>query len=410
MATGIRQRLPARSFLLLARSPLCSPPRVAAAQAGTITGRVTDQTTGAPLEAARVVLTGTTRIETTNRDGRYTLPRRGARDLPGPRAPGRLPAGDADRHRGRRRDGHARLRAWTPAPVQLDEIVTTATGEQRKLEIGQRGLHHRRGQDGRAGADHRVRQPDLGPRGRASRCSRAAARPAPAPASASVAPTASRSPTSRCTTSTASGSRAARLDARSTSAASVRRSGEPGPSRINDLNPDDIESHRDREGAGRGHALRHPGLERGGPDHHQARHARARRAGTSSARWARCSDNNTYPLNYNGRDTTAATDPDFDGFCILQVELDGALHPDVGADEYSPLKNKATRPLKTGLRQQYGANVSGGSDQVTYFLSAQLRERGRGRSACRKFEEDSIREPARHRCPTTRSGPTRSRD
>ena len=56
-------------------------------------------------------------------------------------------------------------------------------------------------------------------------------------------------------------------------------------------------------------------------------------------------DHNTYPLNFNGRD---ANNPDFDGFCILQFELDGDC-TQTSVDVYSPLENEATRPLKTGL-------------------------------------------------------------
>ena len=59
-------------------------------------------------------------------------------------------------------------------------------------------------------------------------------------------------------------------------------------------------------------------------------------------------------------------------------------------DVYSPLENKFTRPLKTGFRQQHGVNVSGGSDVVTYYLSAGY-ESEDGVFRLPKFEEDSIR-------------------
>ena len=58
---------------------------------------------------------------------------------------------------------------------------------------------------------------------------------------------------------------------------------------------------------------------------------------------------------------------------------------------YSPLENKATRPLKTGFRQQHGVNVSGGSDVGTYYLSAGY-ESEDGVFRLPKFEEDSIRD------------------
>ena len=56
--------------------------------------------------------------------------------------------------------------------------------------------------------------------------------------------------------------------------------------------------HRDREGTRRGRALRHRGGERRHPDHHEEAAARARRAGTRSARSAGSTDVNDYPANY----------------------------------------------------------------------------------------------------------------
>jgi len=39
---------------------------------------------------------------------------------------------------------------------------------------------------------------------------------------------------------------------------------------------------------------------------------------------------------------------------------------------FNPLENPATSPFKAGYQQQYGAQVSGGNDQTTYFVSGQL--------------------------------------
>ena len=64
MVTGIRQRLTGALVPLLAAMVLLGVPPAALAQgqAGTIGGRITDQTTGTGLEAARIVMTGTSRI------------------------------------------------------------------------------------------------------------------------------------------------------------------------------------------------------------------------------------------------------------------------------------------------------------------------------------------------------------
>jgi outer membrane receptor protein involved in Fe transport len=99
------------------------------------------------------------------------------------------------------------------------------------------------------------------------------------------------------------------------------------------------------------------------------------------------SDANTYPLNFFGRDTTGSG---YDGFCIVQYELDG-LCTQTSIDRYSPLQDPATRPLKAGLRQQYGANVSGGNEFATYFLSGTY-ENENGVFRLPQFEEDSIRQ------------------
>src|SRR5688572_20771324 len=113
---------------------LAGSPQIARAQQSSIAGRVTDAATSDPLENARVILVGPNRIEATGRDGRYTF--RGV-------APGShqvrvlrlgyrpatdsivVPAGETV----------ALDFTLSPSPVQLDEIVTTATGQQSRLEI-----------------------------------------------------------------------------------------------------------------------------------------------------------------------------------------------------------------------------------------------------------------------------------
>ena len=69
MATGTGQRSLGFALLLCA---LAAPSGVVA-QAGSITGKVTDAADGAPLETARVLLTGTNRIESSGREGQYTF-------------------------------------------------------------------------------------------------------------------------------------------------------------------------------------------------------------------------------------------------------------------------------------------------------------------------------------------------
>src|SRR3989454_12607655 len=108
---------------------------VAWAQQGTVAGRVTDQANGQPLAGARVTAVGTSLVTQTNADGRYTLSR-----VPGGQvtvratligyaaasrsttvAPGETATADV---------------ALVLAPYSLDEVVVTATGEQSKKQVG----------------------------------------------------------------------------------------------------------------------------------------------------------------------------------------------------------------------------------------------------------------------------------
>ncbi|MEO7475022.1 MAG: TonB-dependent receptor, partial [Gemmatimonadales bacterium] len=382
MAPGIRQRMTGALLPLLVASAALLAPVRAEAQNGTITGRITDQTLGSPLEAARIVLSGTTRIETSDRNGTFTF--RGVG--PGTYQLRALRLGYRPEVQQVTLAGGGTATAdiaMTAAPIQLDEIVSTATGEQRKLEIA-----------------NAVSTIDV------------AAVAELSPITEFTNLISGRAPGVQVLKSGGTTGSGTRIRIRGSN--SVSLSNEPlyyidgvrsessalsstldiggfgsgigaGPSRINDLNPDDIDNLEIVKGPA---AATLYGI--------QASNGVVRittKHGTPGpARWnlfsevGGVSDNNTYPLNYNGRD---ANDPDFDGFCILQFELDG-LCTQTSISVYSPLENQTTRPLKTGFRQQHGVNVSGGSDVGTYFLSAGY-ESEDGVFRLPRMEEDSIR-------------------
>jgi TonB-linked SusC/RagA family outer membrane protein len=105
------------------------------AQGGTISGTVTAVVGGTPLAEARVLVLGTSVAATTSQDGKYTLRN--------------VPAGTANLQV--LRVGYQSLKksvavtagatatadfALTVAVAQLEEIVTTATGQSRKVELG----------------------------------------------------------------------------------------------------------------------------------------------------------------------------------------------------------------------------------------------------------------------------------
>ena len=114
---------------------IIATPVIVSAQQGTIIGRVTALGTNEPLVDSRVTIVNTTAITTTNAEGRYTL-----RNVP----PGQLVV------RVLRVGYTEQKKSVTVSPgqsltvdfsleqaiVKLADVVTTATGEQRKVELG----------------------------------------------------------------------------------------------------------------------------------------------------------------------------------------------------------------------------------------------------------------------------------
>ncbi|MDQ6828526.1 MAG: TonB-dependent receptor plug domain-containing protein, partial [Gemmatimonadota bacterium] len=121
---------------LLAATVLASP--VLRAQATTqagITGRVVDAASQQPIAEVRVVLVGRSLVATTNTDGRYTL-----RGVPAGAAEVRvLRIGYSEQKKSVTVPAGATATldfAMQPAAVQLNEVVTTAGGaQQRRLEV-----------------------------------------------------------------------------------------------------------------------------------------------------------------------------------------------------------------------------------------------------------------------------------
>jgi TonB-linked SusC/RagA family outer membrane protein len=113
---------------------LASAAGVAAAQ-GTITGKVTSAEGGRPLSGAHVLLVGSTQVATTGDDGSYTL-----RNVAvGSFQVQALHVGYESQKRPvtvTKGETATVDFALTTAVVQLQEVVTTATGQQRRTELG----------------------------------------------------------------------------------------------------------------------------------------------------------------------------------------------------------------------------------------------------------------------------------
>ncbi|MEO7986526.1 MAG: SusC/RagA family TonB-linked outer membrane protein [Gemmatimonadales bacterium] len=384
MVTGIGQRFLCAAVVLCA-SALTAPPG-AAAQTGSITGKVTDQAGGAPLEGARVLITGTNRIESSGREGQYTFRNvsPGSYQLRVLRLGYRPDTGSVAVT-----DAAVTLDfAMEAAPVQLDEVVSTATGEQRKLEVGNV-----------VATINAAQVAELQPITEFANLISGRAAGVQVLKSSGTTGTGTRIRIRGSNSISLSNEPLYYLDGvrlESGSSSTTLNIGgfddgsesNAGPSRINDIVPDDIEDIEIVKGPA---AATLYGIKAA----NGVVRITTKRGNAGPPRWnlfselGAVSDNNTYPLNYYGRDSTAATGADFDGFCNILANLAGDC-TQTQLQTYQALNNPATRPYKAGLRQSYGANVSGGNDQVTYFVSGTY-ENEIGPFRLPKIEEDSVR-------------------
>jgi hypothetical protein len=111
-----------------------SVPALAVAQSATISGRVTAANNGQPLAESRVYVVGTQAVATTNAEGRYTL-----RTAPGTFEVRVIRVGYQEQKKPVTVAANGTTTidfAMAASVVKLTEIVTTATGEQRKVELG----------------------------------------------------------------------------------------------------------------------------------------------------------------------------------------------------------------------------------------------------------------------------------
>jgi len=331
----------------LAAALLAGLASTAWAQQATITGRVVDETTSLPVAGAQVLVRTTSLAAVTDRDGRYRI--EGV-------APGRVTVfvraigyGSASRivtaSAGATVDTDFGLNA---SAVALDAIVVTASGEeQRARELG-----------------NSIATIDAAK----------VTEEAPVTSMADLL----NSRTGNVTVTSAGGTTGAGVRVRIRGSNSVSIANEPVlivdgvrvengansstigvggqlPSRINDLNPEDIESIEIIKGPAAA-ALYGTAAANG------IIQVRTKRGQAGPARWTvyteagSQSDFTTYPANFLSD-------------CLLIDVADGAC-TQTSLTSFNPLEVNA--PFRTGGRQQVGANVTGGSDVMTYFVSGEV--------------------------------------
>jgi TonB-linked SusC/RagA family outer membrane protein len=120
---------------ILAGIAAIAAPALAQGQQATITGRITDQASGQPVQEARILVIGTSLFTSSGVDGRYTL-----RNVPPGQTEVRvLRVGFQEQKRAVTTTAGQTATldiAMKQTVVQLDEVVTTATGQQRRTELG----------------------------------------------------------------------------------------------------------------------------------------------------------------------------------------------------------------------------------------------------------------------------------
>jgi TonB-linked SusC/RagA family outer membrane protein len=328
-------------------------------QRGVLLVRVTDQA-GAPLSQAQIQVVGTALGGLTNAEGRATVT-----GVPlGPQTVRVVRIGFAEAK------SSVTVAAGTPLPVELrltpaainlTPVVTTATGQQRRVEIG----------NSIASVDA-AKVAEQSPIASISDLLNARA-PGVVINTGTQSGTGSRTRIRGINSISLSNEPIYVIDGiRMTSNAGSATYGTGGntASRVGDLNPEEIENVEIVKGPSAATLY--------GTDAANGVIVITTKKGRSGApRWTTYAeggvieDRNTYPLNYTiaGRSPGSSTYRE----CTLpQVSAGSCLLDSVRI--YSPFHDADATPLGTGYRNQFGVQVSGGADQLRYFLSAEREE------------------------------------
>lgn len=330
---------------------------VASAQQGTITGRVIDQSTQLPVIGAEITISGTTRRTVTDQAGRYRIDNV---------APGQVELrarflGYAAATRSVSLEAGATVTAdfgLTASAIALDEIVVTVTGEQRNRQLGN--------------AISTIGAADLTVRAPITNMSDLLNARAPG-----------------LTVLQSSGTSGTGTRVRIRGSNSLSLSNEPvlvvdgirinngaesfsiftggqAPSRLNDINPEDIESIDVIKGPSAA-ALYGTNAASG------VIQVRTKRGRAGPTRWNVYAEGGAvvepteWPANYTSRSATGAS-------CTLVSHAAGTCTIDT-VRSFNPLE--VFSPFRTGVRQQYGVSATGGSEATTFYTSGEFeREKG----------------------------------
>lgn len=341
----------ALSALMVSTAPAQQP------QQGAITGRITDRSTGQPVPAAQVNVVGTNLGTQTNSEGVYTL--RGL--TPGTVTLRVLVLGYAEQSQtvtvvaGQTATADFQLQ---PTAIDLAPVVVTATGEQRRIEVGN--------SIARVNASSVVQT---------------------APVSNVADLLTARAPGVLTIPGTQTGA-GVRVRIRGLSSLSlsnnpiyivdgVRIEGTTGsasvsvggttPSRISDLNPEEIESIEIVRGPSAS-TLYGTDAANGVIVITTKKGVAGRPQWTYYTEQTAITDRNNYPDAYWG--WTAGSAPNNTVQCFLYQVAAGTCTQD-SVTVYNLHKDKESTPYGIGYRYQHGLQVRGGSEAIRYFLHAE---------------------------------------
>lgn len=353
----------ARSALALLAALVVAQVAPLGAQQPMVSGRVTDKASGKPVAGARVSLLGTSIIETTNQDGRYTV-----RSAVSGTVRIRVNAiGYQSETRGSTVEGAPVTVdfALAAVAVQLDEVVSTATGETSKLEIGHSVATISADSVNEYNAPSNI-----------SDVLNSRVAGVTVQVSGGTAGTGSRIRIRGANSISLSNEPLLYVDgvrANQAPNAGDDISGSTGGqsfSRLNDINPDDIESIDILKGPS---ATTLYGVDAA----NGVIIVKTKRGVAGRTKWnvyaegGLSNDRNNYPANYTAFGLRGGTQR---AGCFLWRVDAGICAGQDSLVSFNPLKFPETTPFGTGYRQVYGLNVSGGSDRLQYYLSGDFND------------------------------------
>ncbi|HEX9165619.1 MAG TPA: SusC/RagA family TonB-linked outer membrane protein, partial [Gemmatimonadales bacterium] len=349
--------------LLVASTLLGSTAAMAAAQAGAVAGRITDQANGQPVAGARVQVIGTSLTGQTNAEGRYRFS-----NVPsGPQTVRVVALGYGAQNKVvdiRANEVVTADFSLLIVAFSLEEFVVTATGEQSRKEVGN--------------AISTISTTELTKTAPVANMGDLLAARAPG---VTVLPG----------NLTGGGSR---VRIRGNSSLSLSNNpiyvidgiriwddvnsssigiGGTNPSRVNDLNPEEIESIDVIKGPSAS-TLYGTDAANGVIVIKTKKGKAGKPVWNAYIEQGMIKDLNTYPTNYrawrSGTTSTTNSLPSNTVQCLLNQVVAGTCVQD-SVSKFNIVEDPETTPNGTGHRQQYGVQVSGGGDVARYFFSTE---------------------------------------